>query len=243
MTTDFAPYFRGFTSHAALPSMQRLRFDVYCTECGWLPAADHPDGREQDAFDEGAVHFGACNLQGELIGYARLVFPRPVAPGPAARVEAAYPFELHGALLHQGVTLLRGGEAAEVSRLMVRRDYRRRSGDTLAGVGHDEVAGPPADDTRPHRRQGTPQVVLSLYRQMFQHSRRAGIHTWYAAMEAFLPASLARLGFRFEQIGEPCDYFGPVAPYRQDLAALERELPARNPALMAWLLAAEGGAP
>ena len=238
MSTDFAPCFRSRCWRAgrhgslaageqAVPDLQplhRLRFDVYCSECGYLDAADHPQGCEHDAHDADAAHFGACNLQGELVGLARLVF--------SGSQEEPYPFEQHGAALHPCVRLLRGGQAAEVSRLMVRRDYRRRRGDTLAGVTDERSAGP-----MPHeRRQGSAQIVLSLYRQMFQYSRRAGIHTWYAAMEGFLPLSLERFGFSFECIGSERDYYGPVATYRQDLHELEQTLPLRNPALMHWLL-------
>lgn len=238
MSTDFAPYFHSRCwragCHGALAAgeqaapdlrpLHRLRFDVYCTECAYLDAADHPTGLEHDSHDAQAAHFGACNLQGELVGLARLVFSQEGG--------MPYPFEAHGAALHPGVALLRGGQAAEVSRLMVRRDYRRRRGDTLAGVTDERSAGPLPQE----RRQGSAQIVLSLYRQMFQYSRRAGIHTWYAAMESFLPQSLERFGFSFECIGPERDYYGPVAPYRQDLHALVQTLPLRNPALMDWLL-------
>lgn len=237
-STGFAPYFHsrcwragrhgrlaaGQQAAADLQPLHRLRFDVYCSECGYLDAADHPDGCEHDAHDADAAHFGACNLRGELVGMSRLVFSQEGG--------VPYPLEAHGAALHAGVALLRGGQAAEVSRLMVRHDYRRRRGDTLAGVTDERSAGPLPQE----RRQGSAQIVLSLYRQMFQYSRRAGIHTWYAAMESFLPQSLERFGFSFECIGPERDYYGPVAPYRQDLQALERTLPLHNPALMQWLL-------
>lgn len=238
MPASFAPHFHSRCwragRHGALAPQEvaepdltplyRLRWQVYCEECGFVPAADHPQGLERDSHDAQAAHFGARNLRGELVGLSRLVF---------CSEQGLYPFELAGLVPHAGVQLLRDGQAAEVSRLMVRRDYRRRRGDGLSGVGDHSLPPQPRNE----RRQGSAQIVLSLYRQMFQYSRRAGIDTWYAAMERFLPLSLQRLGLAFERIGDEGQYHGPVAPYRQDLRLLEATLRERHPALLHWLQA------
>lgn len=101
--------------------------------------------------------------------------------------------------------------AAEVSRLVLNRGYRQPP-----GGGH----------------LGT--VVLGIYREMYRYSHANGISHWYAAMERSLQRLLYRYGFCFTPIGPQVDYFGPVAPYSADVAALLRGLGQRRPALHAW---------
>lgn len=225
---EFAPYFRsdqrGFDDRSGvMVDIFQLRYQVYCTECGFLDPEQYPDRQERDDFDEDSAHFCAYNRNDELVGYVRLV--------PATGEEGRFPWESHGLNLSAGVTLPPRALSAEISRLMVRRDYRRRRGDTMQGVSTVDEHMPIAGD----RRVEAPQIVLSLYRQMYQHSLRAGLRYWFAAMERPLARSLAQMGFGFEQIGAEADYFGPVAPYIGDLRELERRLEQRSPQLLAWM--------
>ena len=228
---DFAPYFTGRTStrnqdRAMLEHAFELRYQVYCLECGYLDAGAYADGRESDIYDDDSAHFFAHNLRRELVGYVRLVPPDG---------DGQFPWQLY--CRHDGaVALPPAAETAEVSRLMVHRDYRRRRGDILSGVNTEGEA--PTRTGAPgagERRMDSPQILLTLYRQMYQHSLKVGIRYWYAAMERPLARSLQRMAFTFEQIGPETDYFGPVAPFVADLRRLEVNLESRNPALLAWM--------
>lgn len=84
-------------------------------------------------------------------------------------------------------------------------------------------------------RNNTPQILLSLYRQMYAFSLNNGIRYWYAAMERSLARVLTRMNFGFRQVGPPTDYYGPVAPYLADLRELEARVGKSNPALLAWM--------
>lgn len=247
---DFAPQFsarwsEGTSDPARLDEAHRLRFGVYCVDCGFLDAAEYPDGRERDIHDQSALHFYAYNHARELVGYVRLV--RPTEGG-------RLPWQLHCLDLLPGVVLPARHESAEVSRLMVRRDYRRRRGDLIHGVntldgaslqpnpssasggGTRGIAATAGDASRgEERRNRSPQIMLSLYRRMYQQSLPAGIHYWYAAMEKPLARALQAMGFTFQRIGPETDYFGPVAPYLADLRQLEAQLSQRNPALLRWM--------
>lgn len=198
-----------------------LRFDVYCTECEFLAADAFPDRRERDRHDVASAHFCATNLEGLLAGYVRLV-------PPDARGQL--PFEDHCPGLFDGVVLPDPGKSAEISRLMVNSQYRRRRGDTLGGV----TAG---DDRAPaiERRNDSPQIMLSLFRQMYAYSVANDVRYWYAAMERTLARALVRLGFAFRQIGPETDYYGPVAPYLADLRDLESNVGAAKPDLLVWM--------
>jgi N-acyl amino acid synthase of PEP-CTERM/exosortase system len=199
-----------------------LRYQVYCVECSFLAPEDYPDGVESDEHDASAAHFYAFDADDELVGYVRLVRPG---------VDGLFPIQKRSALSVEGAALPAPGESAEISRLMVRGDYRRRRGDRLCGVTAKQNTAVFAGD----RRCEAPQILLSLYRQMYAYSREHGIGHWYAAMERPLARSLLRLDFAFRPIGPQIDYYGPVEPYVADLRKLEAQVGARRPALLAWL--------
>lgn len=199
----------------------QLRHQVYCVECGYLDAADHPSGREQDECDAHSSHFAALNLDDELAGYVRLVRPDAIQ---------TFPFQTHCVQLLDGVSLPPSDQSAEISRLMVSSRYRRRRGDKVPGVTvvEDHLS-------EQERRASSPQILLCMYRQMYQYSLKHGIRYWYAAMERYLANALKGMNFGFEQIGPFTDYYGPVAPFLGDLRKIEEGLSVSAPALLEWL--------
>jgi len=225
--TEFAPLFRSCEAvqgrdNALMQRVFELRFQVYCLECGFLPAANYPQRCETDQYDASSAHFCAFNLRDELVGYVRLVRPD---------LTQSFPFQSHCSTLLEGASLAASAQAAEISRLMVIHDYRRRRGDVLEGVTVEEDPARVNQDLRDH----TPQILLSLYRRMYAFSLAHGIRYWYAAMERPLARALGQMGFAFVQIGPLTDYYGPVAPYLGDLRELEAHLETTNPALLAWM--------
>lgn len=228
---DFSTHFRGT---AVVPTsdvdvMRRvyeLRFQVYCIECGFLNKSDYPTQRESDEHDVNSAHFAAFNLQDELAGYVRLVLPDAIH---------TFPFQNHCVSLLEGAVLPPASQSAEISRLMVRQDYRRRVGDLPPSGASTGEVGP---GVAYERRDPSPQILLSMYRQMYAYSVQNGIRYWYAAMERSLARALTRMQFGFQQIGPATDYYGPVAPYVADLRVLETQLSQRNPALLAWMRSA-----
>jgi N-acyl amino acid synthase of PEP-CTERM/exosortase system len=231
---DPTPYFAGRRlayepDDAALRSAFALRFKVYCLECRFLDAVAYPDGMETDDRDVASAHFGAFNRNHELVGYVRLVPPD---------AQGLLPWEAHCSALLQDAHLPPRAGSAEISRLMVREDYRRRRGDTLAGVARPEDEAVEMRD----RRTASPQILLTLYRQMYLYSQAHGVRHWYAAMERALARSLNRMDFAFKRIGEQADYFGPVAPYLADLRELESHLAQYQPQLLIWMQLREDAA-
>ena len=225
--TEFAPLFRSCEAIQGRDNelMQRvfeLRYQIYCLECGFLPAADYLDRCEIDEYDAISAHFCTFNLRDELVGYVRLVPPD---------LTQSFPFQSHCHDLLEGSSLAPPEQAAEISRLMVSHAYRRRRGDVVAGVTVEEDPAKVNHDLRDH----TPQILLSLYRQMYAFSLANNTRYWYAAMERPLARALGQMGFAFAQIGPMTDYYGPVAPYLGDLRQLEARVDQKNPALMDWL--------
>ena len=196
-----------------------LRYQVYCLERRLFSSSAYPEGLECDRLDERSVHIGAFHrASGILAGTVRLVL----------RAGDALPMEAHCHFQKGRSPSERRGNVAEISRLAVSREFRRRRFDDAYG---DTSAEAPSRD--PERRSGNPAIVLGLYRAIYQESRRRDISHLYAAMEPRLFAIFNRYGICFERVGPMTDYFGKVAPYAASIRALERRLAQHNPRLMA----------
>ncbi len=192
--------------HALLDASYRLRYQVYCLERQFLPADAYEDGREVDVFDAHAMHFGVFNDQREMVATARLVRRSP----------EGLPMFGHCSI-HEPDPAMQDPLApiVEISRLSVSRAYNRRQGDdhySLAGAG--SFAGG-------ERRQGG-EIVMTLYKALYQASKRQGYTHWLAAIELSLHRLLGRVGLPLRQIGPPTDYFGPVTPYLVRLSDWDR---------------------
>lgn len=205
-----------------------LRYEVYCIECGYLSPEQFQNGLESDEYDVHSSHFTAHDLGDDVVGSLRIVQPSDTQ---------CFPFERYCKALFKDNALPPRNECGEVSRLVVRKNYRRRTGDSLSGIvdrveaRRHSARGDESND----RRSSGPQILLGLYREAYRHSLRAGIRYWYAAMEKPLARALARFEFVFTPIGMETDYYGPVTPYMADLRELEIRVGKANPELMAWL--------
>jgi len=99
-----------------LDASYRLRYQVYCLERQFLDAADYPDGREIDEFDEHSVHLGVLDAEGKMMGTARLIKPNPHG-FPMLRHCAFFPEVMAPDAPHV--------VPVEVSRLAISRHYMR----------------------------------------------------------------------------------------------------------------------
>lgn len=220
-----SPFISGLVCEFQHPPahVQAFRFQVYCGECGFLDAADFPDGLERDAYDASSAHFVAASGGVSPAAYARLVLSSRCAE---------LPMVAHGLRPeYEGIVQPAKNESAEISRLIVDAQYRRRRSDHPVGLPWELDPAP----LRAERRSDSSQLLLTLYRQMYTYSVDHGIRYWYAAMERCLARSLRSMGFDFRQVGPVKDYAGPVAPFVADLRELEQALSDRNPELLTWL--------
>jgi len=225
-------YFQQALANAGNTQMMeeifRLRYEIYCLERGYLPAEDFSSGLEIDAYDSCSTHFAGYNMDNLIVGSVRFVQP------PPAQV---FPFEEHCPVFDTFQFPPRE-QTGEISRLVVRKSYRRRRGDDMQGVSKEflEKEGPmvvqPGSTKR--RKGDSPRLLLGLYREMYRHSKANGVRYWYAAMERSLAFSLRKMGFTFIPIGPTTDYYGPVTPFIVDLNELNDTLRKENRLLAAW---------
>jgi N-acyl amino acid synthase of PEP-CTERM/exosortase system len=182
----------------------RLRYQVYCLERKFLPAANFPQGLEMDDFDRHAVHVGAMDAWGTLAGTARVVKVTAAGPG--------LPLFQHCRIFAEETELLDpDNTVVEISRLSMSRGYRRRGLDGL-----------------PERRDVRRDVFLTLLKAIYQATKRLGATHWVAATETSLQRLVAQYGFPFRAIGPECDYGGRVSPYLMNLTEFDQVILSRR---------------
>lgn len=197
----FRKYFR------ALPALDEdlrrtvytIRHAVYCDELGYEAA--RADRLESDVFDARSVH---CLLQStrnnDFVGCVRLVL------ADASDPQAEWPFEqVCGASLDRQIVdpaRLDRTKAAEVSRLAVVSQYRRRKGEQTVALGIDE-----SDFGTPDRPR-FPYIAAGLYLGMIAQARHHGIDTLFMLTERRLARQLSRLGVNMRTVGAPIEHRG-----------------------------------
>jgi N-acyl amino acid synthase of PEP-CTERM/exosortase system len=220
--------FRGDREEQVPADIFKLRYQVYCIECAFLQPDQYADEMEFDDYDENSTHFAAYTMDENLVGTVRLVQPN---------YPQRYPFELH-CRPFENYQMPARELCAEISRLAVRKSHRRRRADSVLGIPgllaahHND--GFELNPALERRERASPMLLLGMYREMYRHSRQAGIRYWFAAMERSLAFALSRMGFKFTQIGPQADYYGAVTPYVLDLRELGARLYDTNPALATW---------
>lgn len=183
---------------------QRIRHDVYCRELGWEPLRD--DGLEKDDFDANSLH---CLLRSVVndryIGCVRLVLPTEFDSGVMLPFQQTCLGGLDAG--HPDAQDLKTGAVAEVSRLAIISDYRRR---------RDEQGKPvavPAGQDFSHERRKFPFIPVGLYLGMMQMAKRHGIDTLYFLTEPVLARHFSMLGGKLVPVGQAIEHRGKRVPY------------------------------
>ena len=111
---------------------------------------------------------------------------------------------------------------AEISRLVISKNIRRRKGDQLYYEPQVDDQSVVVGDNVFFRR--AKPMAFGIYRELYRESKRRGVTRWYSIMEKSLYLLLRIHGFKFECIGPEIDYYGPVSPYVGRLDAIEQEV-------------------
>jgi N-acyl amino acid synthase of PEP-CTERM/exosortase system len=224
--------FKKVDSEELLQETYRVRYEVFCQECRFLPATDYPDGLEIDKFDQHSIHFAAF-ADGNVIGTCRMV----------RNSELGYPLNEHCKVISINEAELPGNGLIEVSRLALRKSFRKRQEDGIYGIESylkksegGILPDNPAERNDQERKRHRPVVILGLYRAMYHETCRVGFTHWYAAMEKKLWYNLQAFHFTFQEIGPEVDYYGAVTPYLGVIEQLEKEVSGKSPELWSYLL-------
>lgn len=212
-----------------------LRYEVYCKERQFLIPEHYPLKLETDPYDSHAIHVGGTNSKGEMVGTIRLVLHSTMG-FPLFEHCKIFPEYAYLADLQIQKT------TAEVSRLAITKHHRKPQNVDDCGseytphydvlITGDRSAAPQATGAKPGR-QDKPDIILGIYKTIYQVSKRRGITHWCAAMEKSLVRLMRRFHFAFIPIGPELDYYGPVTPYVVALSEIEKALYLHCPATYA----------
>jgi N-acyl amino acid synthase of PEP-CTERM/exosortase system len=220
----------GDNLDTTLKSIFQLRYQVYVNEWGFeKPEDHHPDGLEMDEYDAHSRHIYACSHNSDqVIGTARIILGST----------SPFPIERHFDISSFPVANRRG-QVAEISRLAISKNFRRRAIDkTIFGDGEITLEDASVIPFEPQkvereRRKCEHELILGIYLLIYSESIKLGLTHWYAVMARGLHVILGRWGIPFEQIGPEKEYHGIRAPYAVSIADLERNLEKKNPQLIA----------
>jgi len=200
----------------------RFRFEVYCKEKNFLSANDFIDGLEFDEFDSSAAHFSVHDRDAEPMGYVRLIVGEP---------NGGFPLHKKGVQLFGDFVPPPIEESAEISRLIVRSQYRRSS----QSFDHHFSENRPGLVPSAPSKNTSALVQLKLFRLMYHYCLDADIRWLFSVIERGLARKFMMMQFPLSQIGPKADYYGPVEPYVLDLRMMEHRLSTSNKVLFDWL--------
>lgn len=197
----------------------RLRFQVYCEEKEFLPRAAYANGMEIDEFDDQATHIAVYGDDPLPKGYVRVI---------AAGDQSELPLFAHGMTVGPEFPIPAPGGAVEISRMMVRSDYRKRLRDPDDGFPPTALlADPPA-------RNASDLIQLKLIRLAYRHALASDVRWFLSAIEPAQGRKLSMMGFPIRPIGPVGDYFGNVRPHAVDLREMEDKLRENCPDVWAF---------
>ncbi len=204
------------TSQALIDESYKVRHQVYCKELGWEDVRE--DQMERDEHDPHALH---CLLEDtrrkKYIGCIRLILPNPDNP------DQPLPFQTSCAgKLNPGVpdpALRQRYAIAEVSRLAVVGEYRRRRHERLPEQDQEEdkAISISKEDFGNVSRPRFPYIPVGLYMGMLQIARRQGIKKLYILTEPSLADHFCRLGGKLTVVGGSIEHRGIRRPYVMDV--------------------------
>lgn len=191
----------------------RLRFQVYCMECGYEDPCDYLHQLESDEYDPVATHFCARESHSQkMIGTARIIHPSELG------LPVFNHFEVDPTL---GLSLPHD-RVGEISRLAISKSYRRRMVDQ-AIYRNDKVINLMDERQKRSWRVRYEQILVSgMYHSIYRESLDLGLTHLFAIMSDGLHLLLTRWGLIMRPIGPAQDHHGIRRPY---VASIEENMP------------------
>lgn len=228
-----------------LTEIYRLRYKIYCLEWGFEKPENYANGILTDIYDDHALHFAVKDHSNKIVGAIRLILYS----------EQGFPIEKYCNLDINKDEIPRE-KIAEVSRMAIHRDFRKRAEDKYIygpdeerrSIGSFDFSGNSLYNRRfkdRHRyksnnlRAGASQnemrknheIIISLYKVAYQESKRRQLSCWYAVMTKGIVTLLDKFGLKFNAIGDPVDYHGIRTPYFGEISKIEQEMSNKDPEL------------
>lgn len=183
----------------------RIRHNVYCEELAFEKVK--AEGKEQDEFDAQSIFsmikHKPSNTYTSCVRVVKSANETELLPIEKYCLDAIQNQELHPSNFPRQ-------EIAEISRLAVKADFRRRKTDKFRGSAVGAINEPTYSETE---LRCFPFIAIGLYMAAATMSMETGVKHVYVMMEPRLARSMKFVGINFVQLGEAIDYHGIRAPY------------------------------
>ncbi|MDJ0647336.1 MAG: PEP-CTERM/exosortase system-associated acyltransferase [Xenococcaceae cyanobacterium MO_188.B19] len=213
MSYDIAQHFFNYfsLSIADTPELQqevyKIRYQVYCEELQYEPKEEFLNGMEQDIYDSRSIH---CLLRHRIsdryIGCVRLVLPDPEQLDDQFSLEKIFQHDFQ-------LTETEFYNYAEISRLAIIGDFRKRQGENTSSVGLLFADNQPDSLPNSQDRRIFPLTLVSLYLGCTSLLMSFNIKNALTVMEAKLSRHLRLCGIPSCLIGDFVNFHGEQAPF------------------------------
>ena len=183
----------------------RIRHNVYCEELAFEKVKD--EGKEHDEFDGQStfsmIKHKPSNIYTSCVRVVKSANQSEALPIEKYCIEAIQNKELHPSNFPRH-------EIAEISRLAVKAEFRRRKTDKFKGSAIGAISESSYSETE---LRCFPFIAIGLYMAAATMCIETGVKHIYVMMEPRLARSMKFVGINFVQLGDPIDYHGLRAPY------------------------------
>jgi N-acyl amino acid synthase of PEP-CTERM/exosortase system len=189
-------------------SVYKIRHSVYCDELKF--EAPKPSGMETDEYDEYSI-FGLIKHRptDRYTGCVRIVAP--------TCDDQLLPIEKYCSHSYAKSDIkpsdFKRTEISEISRLAVLSYFRRRKADKFEGAATGAID---QETFSTEELRCFPFISVGLYLTAAAIAIDNGCDHCFVMMEPRLARSMALIGIKFKQLGEPVEYHGLRAPYYID---------------------------
>lgn len=181
----------------------RIRHLVYCDDLKF--EASRLDERESDEYDSYSLHLLIRSIPtGKFIGCTRLIYPGLKEGFPPLPIEKTCIGKLDKSIIDIGK--LSRHKIAEVSRLAVLPNYRRRKSDSKTAISLS------SKDYSSEEHPRFPYIPIGLYLGTAELARLYEIDTLFVLTEKRLALHFNRLGFGLRFIGNSIEHHGKRIP-------------------------------
>ncbi len=230
METEYFIFYEVIPGTPDFEDYLEARYLVFCEELGRVAATGIFSSRghpiETDQYDANSRHFIARHKRtGVMAGFMRIIMPNEHGLNVAQRYIIERPLPYASAT---------DDKIGEISRLAVTPHFRRRPSDKgkpIQGDLESEMTLK-TEGSRHHQ----PELVLGMYREVYQLCRQTGLGYCMAAMDNLFSRLLTRLGFPFVAVGPLNTSVTPARRvYIISATEMERTLGAREDTILQFM--------
>lgn len=224
------------TTEEMINKVFEVRYQVYCIDRPFEDPSQFPDRRERDGYDPRSAHALIRHRRtGDSVAVVRLVLAED------KREQSDFPME--GQCIHkmsqqaqETIAATPRQHVAEISRMAVSREFRRRLNETESPTGvTDQSCYADAEGGR----RAMPYISLGLFAAILRMSVKHNITHWMAVMEPAQLRLLKRFGVEFDHVGPLMEFHGLRRPAFTEAASLINGILRRRPDV--WDLITESG--